>query len=79
MQDLFRQCAVRGRTPRDALLAKCHGETTTKNDTPNGLVNILVGFAPTKPAEFVIIRMQQGQDRFLCVRQPDNLAVRLLA
>jgi uncharacterized protein len=59
MQDLFRQGAFRGRTQRDAYFVKCDKETTTQNDINRGIVNILVGFAPLKPAEFVIITIQQ--------------------
>ncbi len=59
MHTLFRQGAFQGTTPREAYLVKCDHETTTQNDIDNGTVNILVGFAPLKPAEFVIIRIQQ--------------------
>ena len=59
MQDLFRQGAFQGTTPQQAYLVKCDGETTTQTDINNGVVNILVGFAPLKPAEFVIIQIQQ--------------------
>ncbi len=59
MHNLFRQGAFQGTTPRDAYLVKCDSETTTQNDINLGVVNILVGFAPLKPAEFVIIRIQQ--------------------
>ncbi|MFC7737938.1 phage tail sheath family protein [Roseomonas sp. GCM10028921] len=59
MHNLFRQGAFQGRTPREAYLVKCDRETTTQNDINLGIVNILVGFAPLKPAEFVIIRIQQ--------------------
>jgi phage tail sheath protein FI len=59
MQDLFRQGAFQGRSPREAYLVKCDRETTTQSDINNGRVNILVGFAPLKPAEFVFIRIQQ--------------------
>jgi Bacteriophage tail sheath protein len=65
MQRLFRQGAFQGTTPRQAYLVKCDGETTTQADIDLGVVNILVGFAPLKPAEFVIIKIQQlaGQDQ----------------
>ena len=65
MQDLFRQGAFQGKTPREAYFVKCDKETTTQYDIDRGIVNILVGFAPLKPAEFVIIRIQQlaGQAR----------------
>lgn len=59
MQDLFRQGAFQGASPREAYFVKCDKETTTQSDIDRGIVNILVGFAPLKPAEFVIIRIQQ--------------------
>jgi len=59
MQDLFRQGAFQGKTPQEAYFVKCDKETTTQTDIDHGIVNILIGFAPLKPAEFVIIRIQQ--------------------
>ncbi len=59
MQNLFRQGAFQGQSPRDAYFVKCDKETTTQNDINLGIVNIVVGFAPLKPAEFVIIQLQQ--------------------
>jgi uncharacterized protein len=59
MQNLFRQGAFQGQTPRDAYFVKCDRETTTQNDINLGIVNIIVGFAPLKPAEFVVIKIQQ--------------------
>jgi phage tail sheath protein FI len=59
MHDLFRKGAFQGATAREAYLVKCDGETTTQTDIDKGVVNILVGFAPLKPAEFVIVRIQQ--------------------
>ena len=59
MQTLFRQGALQGSTPRDAYFVKCDKETTTQNDIDLGIVNIVVGFAPLKPAEFVVIKLQQ--------------------
>jgi phage tail sheath protein FI len=59
MHDQFRKGAFQGTTPRDAYLVKCDKETTTQNDIDKGIVNILVGFAPLKPAEFIIIKIQQ--------------------
>ena len=59
MHNLFRQGAFQGKTPREAYLVKCDKETTTQTDINLGIVNVLVGFAPLKPAEFVIIRIQQ--------------------
>jgi hypothetical protein len=59
MHNLFRQGAFQGSTPRDAYFVKCDKETTTQNDINLGIVNIIVGFAPLKPAEFVVIKLQQ--------------------
>ncbi|HKQ53869.1 MAG TPA: phage tail sheath C-terminal domain-containing protein, partial [Pyrinomonadaceae bacterium] len=59
MMDLFRKGAFQGSTPDKAFYVKCDGETTTQNDRNLGIVNIEVGFAPLKPAEFVIIKIQQ--------------------
>lgn len=59
MHNLFRQGAFQGAKPRDAYFVKCDTETTTQNDRNLGIVNIWVGFAPLKPAEFVILYLQQ--------------------
>lgn len=59
MHSLFRQGAFQGKTPAEAYLVKCDKETTTQDDVNRGIVNIVVGFAPLKPAEFVIIKLQQ--------------------
>jgi len=59
MQSLFRRGAFQGRTPREAYLVKCDSDTTTQADIDRGVVNILIGFAPLKPAEFVFIQLQQ--------------------
>ncbi len=59
MHTLFAQGAFQGRTPREAYFVKCDKDTTTQNDIDLGRVNIVVGFAPLKPDEFVIIQIQQ--------------------
>jgi uncharacterized protein len=59
MHSMFRQGAFQGSSPRQAYLVKCDSETTTQADIDRGIVNILVGFAPLKPAEFVFIQLQQ--------------------
>ena len=59
MHGLFRQGAFQGASPKEAYLVKCDAETTTQNDINQGIVNIIVGFAPLKPAEFVMIKIQQ--------------------
>ncbi|TWE21196.1 hypothetical protein FB465_6363 [Kitasatospora atroaurantiaca] len=59
MQQLFRQGALQGRSPREAYFVKCDAETTTQADRDLGVVNVRVGFAPLKPAEFVVVQVQQ--------------------
>jgi hypothetical protein len=59
LQTLFRQGAFQGSTPQQAYFVKVDRETTTQNDIDSGIVNIVVGFAPLKPAEFVVIQIQQ--------------------
>ena len=59
MHDLFRKGAFQGITPKDAYFVKCDKDTTTQSDINLGIVNIVVGFAPLKPAEFVVIKLQQ--------------------
>lgn len=59
MQDLFRKGAFQGASPREAFFVRCSADTTTQYDIDRGIVNIEVGFAPLKPAEFVMISIQQ--------------------
>ena len=59
MNNLFRQGAFQGTTPKEAFFVKCDHETTTQDDVNLGIVNIWVGFAPLKPAEFVVLHLQQ--------------------
>jgi hypothetical protein len=59
MQNLFKQGAFAGSSPKDAFLVKCDSETTTPYHQSIGIVNILVGFAPLRPAEFVVLQIEQ--------------------
>ncbi len=59
MHGLFGQGAFQGNTANQAYFVKCDASTTTQADIDRGVVNILVGFAPLKPAEFVVISLQQ--------------------
>jgi phage tail sheath protein FI len=59
MHGLFRQGAFQGQSPKDAYFVKCDSTTTTQADIDRGIVNIVVGFAPLKPAEFVVLYIQQ--------------------
>jgi phage tail sheath protein FI len=59
LHGLFRQGAFQGASPKDAYFVKCDGNTTTQADIDRGIVNVMVGFAPLKPAEFVVLYIQQ--------------------
>ena len=59
MLSLFNQGAFQGATPSKAFQVKCDSSTTTQTDIDNGIVNIIVAFAPLKPAEFVVVKIAQ--------------------
>ena len=56
---LFNQQALQGSTPSDAFQVKCDQTTTSTQDQQNGIVNIVVGVALLKPAEFIVIKIAQ--------------------
>lgn len=58
LDGLFRQDAFRGSTPRDAYFVKCDGDTTSQADIDDGVVNVVAGFAPLRPAEFVTLHLR---------------------
>jgi hypothetical protein len=60
LQTLFRQGAFQGSTPNQAYFVKCDNQTTTAAAQNAGIVNIQVGFAPLKPAEFIVLQIQQS-------------------
>jgi uncharacterized protein len=49
-------------TPRDSFFVKCDRDTMSQTDVDAGVVNVVVGFAPLKPAEFVIIGIRLTAD-----------------
>lgn len=59
MMTLFRAGAFQGATPSQAFFVKADSQTTTQADIDAGVVNVMVGFAPLKPAEFVVIKISQ--------------------
>ena len=59
LHELFRQGAFAGRSPAEAYFVQCDRQSTTQSDVDSGIVNIVVGFAPLKPAEFVVITIRQ--------------------
>jgi len=59
METQFRRGAFAGRTRDDAYQVKVDASTTTPIDQAAGVVNILVAFAPLRPAEFVVVQLSQ--------------------
>jgi phage tail sheath protein FI len=59
MHGLFRQGAFKGVSAREAYFVQCDASTTTPDDMNQGVVNIIVGFAPLRPAEFVVVSLRQ--------------------
>lgn len=55
---IFQQGAFQGATPREAYFVRCGHDTMTASDIAQGRVIVEVGFAPLKPAEFVLVRVQ---------------------
>ncbi|MEH2567999.1 phage tail sheath family protein [Bradyrhizobium sp. AZCC 2289] len=53
MTGLFQQGAFYGYD------VACDGTTTTQDDIDRGVVNVRVAFAPVKPAEFIVLQIQQ--------------------
>jgi hypothetical protein len=60
LDGLFRLGAFAGRTPRDAYFVRCDAQTTAPADIEKGVVNVVVGFAPLCPGEFVLFRLRQS-------------------
>jgi phage tail sheath protein FI len=63
MHSLFQQGAFQGTAAREAYFVKCDKDTTPQADIDRGIVNVIVGFAPLKPAEFVIVKIEQMAGR----------------
>ena len=59
MFGLYHDGAFAGSTPATAYDVKCGRDTTTQADIDAGIVNIDIGFAPLKPAEFVIVHLRR--------------------
>jgi len=57
LDGLFRAGAFQGAKQEQAYFVKCDSETTTQGDIEAGRVTLLVGFAPLRPAEFVVLRI----------------------
>ncbi|MBI5040815.1 MAG: phage tail sheath family protein [Gammaproteobacteria bacterium] len=58
LAQLFRQGALAGTLPDQAYFVRADRTTMTQDDIDHGRLNLLVGFAPLKPAEFVMVRIQ---------------------
>jgi len=76
MDSLFKKGFFQGITADQAYFVKCDDETTTQADIDLGIVNILVGFAPLKPAEFVVIQIEQLTGRRVVIRMQPSASRR---
>ena len=63
MGDMFRQGAFQGASAKEAFFVTCDSSTTTKNEIDAGVANVMLGFAPLKPAEYVILYLQLAAGR----------------
>jgi len=54
---LWRQGAFAGNTADASFFVRCGADTMTQDDIDAGHLNILIGVAPLKPSEFVLIRI----------------------
>jgi hypothetical protein len=59
MAGMFGQGAFAGTSASTAYFVRCDATTTTQADIDNGIVNVIIGYAPVKPAEFVVLQFQQ--------------------
>lgn len=59
MLNLFKQGAFQGKTPSEAFFVKCDSETNPQDNIDKGIVTMIIGFAPLKPAEFVVVKITQ--------------------
>jgi uncharacterized protein len=57
----WRDGMLTGNTSEEAFFVKCDRSTMTQNDLDNGRLIVVVGFAPLKPAEFIVIKIQQAK------------------
>ncbi|MEO6202214.1 MAG: phage tail sheath subtilisin-like domain-containing protein [Nitrospirales bacterium] len=64
LQSLFRQGAFQGQKSQEAYFVKCGPDTISSSDQTAGVVNIMIGFASLKPAEFIILKIQQKAKSF---------------
>ena len=58
LNGLFRSGAFQGTGAKDAYFVRCDRTTMTASDIAAGRLNVLVGFAPLRPAEFIVLRLQ---------------------
>jgi Bacteriophage tail sheath protein len=73
MNGLYKQGAFEGATAASAYFVKCDSETMTQNDIDAGIVNVVVGFAPLKSAEFVITQIQQSAANSTMAQSTDKV------
>lgn len=61
LTNVYRDGALMGATADEAFFVQCDEITNTPESIAAGQVNIVIGVAPVKPAEFVVFRISQFQ------------------
>jgi uncharacterized protein len=61
--------ALVGATAQQAYFVRVDETTTTEADQGNGIVNIVVGIAPVKPAEFIVFQIGQAPESVIIAEQ----------
>lgn len=56
---VWRDGALMGRVAEEAFFVKCDRDTNPQEDIDAGVVTVVIGIAPVKPAEFVVFRIGQ--------------------
>lgn len=70
LESLLRKGALQGRTPQEAFYIKCDSETNPPEMRDIGTVVTEIGLAPTKPNEFIVVRLIHGTAGVNSTTQP---------
>jgi hypothetical protein len=57
--ELWEDGALLGEKPEEAFYVKCDEETNPPESRDQGILTVEIGIAPTKPAEFIVVRLHQ--------------------
>jgi len=60
LSSLHRRGAFQGATAREAYFVKCGHDTMSRDEIDSGVVNVIIGFAAVRPAEFIVVKIRQA-------------------